>query len=79
MTKITRYSEVHSSCNYFKVQSLCKDKQDNMYNNHEKKKDYKGVTGNNKDYFCLFPKTRKELTLLANFSSVHFNVIDEIQ
>jgi hypothetical protein len=50
-----------------------------MYNNHEKKKDYKGVTGNNKDYFCLFPKTRKELTLLANFSSVHFNVIDEIQ
>ena len=44
-----------------------------MYGDCKKLKDCRLATSHSEDYFKMISKRRKELTLLANFVSFHFN------
>ena len=52
--------------------SACKDKWQILMADFKKINDYKAVTGSTEDYFHMFAKRRKELTLPTNFCSMHY-------
>ena len=56
--------------------SACKNKWQTLMADFKKINDYKAAIGSTEDYFHMFAKRRKELTLPSNFCSTHYREME---